>query len=178
MRKNKAFDIAFVGLKNGQYQFDYEIDNAFFETFGTPEFQESRLTVHMILDKKENFLQLDFEITGDIKINCDRCGDLFDMDIWDAFTLLVKRANDPQIAQTENEDPHIAFISHHETVMNVAKWIYDFALLSIPMQRIHPEDEEGYSQCNPEALKKLEDLKEDKTKENNPIWKGLEQFRK
>ncbi len=177
MRKNKAFDIAFVGLKNGIHHFNYKINDEFFEQFKPQDFKESDLSVHLSMDKRERFFLLDFEITGSILTACDRCADIFSLEIWDEFPFTVKQVADPEMAQEENEDPNMAFIANQDTVMNVAKWIYDFSLLSIPMQKIHPDDADGNSTCNPKALEKLENLKREQNIEDNPIWKGLEQFR-
>lgn len=177
MKQHQAFDIAFVGLKNGVHQFTYEPDDAFFASFSPPDFQDSRLTVQMVMDKKERFFLLDFEITGSVRLNCDRCGDLFEMTIWDEFPLVVKRVFDPSEMEEDDDDPNVAFISLHDSVLNVAKWVYEFALLSIPMQRVHPTDDVGKSTCNPVVLKKLEKMKNKKDMNDNPIWKGLEQFR-
>ncbi len=177
MRQHRAFEIAFVGLKNGIHHFTYQIDNAFFESFSPPEFQASNLTVQVEMDKKDNFFLLNFEITGSIRINCDRCGEPFEMAIWDEFPLVVKKVADPAQMEEDDDDPNVAFISQHESILNIAKWVYEFALLSIPMQRIHPNDEKGKSTCNPAVLKKLENMKNEKFTEDNPIWKGLEQFR-
>ena len=176
MRQHQAFDIAYVGLKNGLHAFEYQIDNAFFESFSLPDFQQSRLDIKLAMDKKGNFFLLNFEITGSIQVNCDRCGEPFDMAIWDEFPLVVKRVFDPA-ADSQEEDPNVVFIPQQETVLNVAKWVYEFALLSIPMQRIHPNDADGKSMCNPAVLKKLEEMKNGKESQSNPIWQGLEQFR-
>lgn len=177
MRQHKAFEIAFVGLKNGIHHFTWQIDDVFFASFSPPDFQDSDLTVQMDMDKKENFFLLDFEITGSIRLNCDRCGDLFEMAIWDKFSMVVKRVSNPSEMENTDDDPNVAFISLHESILNVAKWIYEFALLSIPMQRIHPNDENGKSTCNPAVLKKLDKMKKNRDTNDNPIWKGLEQFR-
>lgn len=178
MRQHKIFDIAFVGLKNGIHHFSYPIDDAFFETFSSPDFQDSKLSVHLTMDKKDNFFLLDFDITGSIEVHCDRCGALFEMSIWDEFPLVVKRVyNLSTIKEEDDEDSDVAFIAQQESILNVAKWVYEFALLSIPMQRVHPNDENGNSTCNPAVLKKLEDMEKDKKTKENPIWKGLEQFR-
>src|SRR5699024_7144588 len=111
MRKNKAFDIAFVGLKNGIHHFDYTINDAFFKIFNPQDFQDSDLHVHLSMDKKERFFLLNFEITGSISTSCDRCGDIFSLEIWDEFPFTVKQVAEPESAQEENEDPNMAFIA-------------------------------------------------------------------
>lgn len=177
MRKYKEFEIGISSLKNGIHEFSYSLDDAFFSSFSAQDFSKSELKVQLQMDKKDRIFLLEFEITGHLLTNCDRCGDEFEMEIWDAFPLIVKRVEDPLQMETENTDPNIAYISKQEPVMNVAKWVYEFALLSIPMQRIHPNDEYGKSTCNQKALKLLADMETEKTKIKNPLWEGLEKFK-
>ena len=46
MDKIRNYDIAFVGLKNGKHEFDFEITQAFFELFDTEkEFTAPKLNI-------------------------------------------------------------------------------------------------------------------------------------
>jgi len=61
----------------------------------------------------------------------------------------------------------------------VGNWIYEFVLLSFPIQKMCSEKEMGGPQCNKEVLEKLKamEVKEEHTNANQ-LWKGLEQFKK
>ncbi len=177
MRQYQQFEIAFTGLKEGIHHFSYQIEDTFFNSFYPPDFRDSRLTVQLTMDKKENFFLLTFEVIGSVWVHCDRCGELFELQIWDEHPLAVKQVYDLSEME-EDDDPNVAYISLHDSVLNVAKWVYEFALLSIPLQHIHPNDAEGNSTCNPVVLKKLEEMKKRDQTKGNPLWKGLEQFRK
>lgn len=176
MRPHKEFEIAFVGLKSGEHEFDYDIDDQFFASYGTPDFTNSKLHVRLLMDKKTGFFLLKFEITGEVTVNCDRCGDPFILPVWDEFDLVVKLVEDPALLE-DDEDPNVVYISRHESLLQVADWIYEFCLLSIPMQRIHPDDSTGKSGCNPKVLKMLDEMKQQAGKKENPLWKDLDQFR-
>ena len=78
----------------------------------------------------------------------------------------------------QEEDPDVFYISRTESHINVASWIYDFVLLSFPMQKMCSEEEMGGPQCNKEVLEKLRamEVKEQETN-SNQLWKGLEQFK-
>jgi uncharacterized metal-binding protein YceD (DUF177 family) len=62
----------------------------------------------------------------------------------------------------------VAFVSRHETVIDISGWIYEFVMLSVPLQRVHPE-----GQCNPEAMKLLNQLGAAEDAPEHDIWKGL-----
>lgn len=177
MRPHKLFEIAFVGLKSGEHEFNYDIDDGFFEEFSQTDFRNSRLHVRLRLDKKTNFFLLNFEITGDVMVNCDRCGDPFDLPVWDEFNMVVKVVEDPTVIEAD-EDPNVAYIGRHESILDVAGWVYEFSLLSIPMQRIHPDTVEGKAGCNPAVLKMLDDMRHPESTQQNPIWKDLDKFKK
>jgi hypothetical protein len=44
----------------------------------------------------------------------------------------------------------------------------------VPLQHIHPDNANGSSGCNPQALNLLDKLKEVEEAPINPIWKGLD----
>lgn len=176
MRSQHGFEIAFVGLKNGIHEFTYDIDDQFFAAYSSVDFNHSWLHVQLQMDKKTNFFLLKFEITGEVTVNCDRCGEPFVFPVWDEFHLVVKLVYDVSAVE-EDEDPDVAYVSQHDSILNVANWVYEFALLSIPMQRLHPDDEQGMSTCDPKVLKMLEDMKMNEHKKENLIWKDLDQFR-
>ena len=52
MKPLKEFEIPFVGLKIGKHNFEYQIDNKFFEYFEYEEFNDVNVDVNLELDKK------------------------------------------------------------------------------------------------------------------------------
>ncbi|MFZ4753559.1 MAG: YceD family protein [Chitinophagaceae bacterium] len=155
MKHSREFEIAFVGLKPGIHVFEYNIDSQFFDRFGEVEFANPQLNIQLTLDKKSGIFLLHFNINGKVSLPCDRCGDDFELNIWDEFDLVVKQIDDELVAEKSEADAEVAYIGRSESILEVSTWIYEFVLLSIPMQHIHPDNESGESTCNPEALKYL-----------------------
>ncbi len=60
MNKRKEFIIPFVGLKLGKHQFEYQINNSFFEIFDFSEFEKSNIKVNVVLEKKSEFIRIRF----------------------------------------------------------------------------------------------------------------------
>lgn len=177
MDYHRNFDIAFVGLKLGVHEFDYELKDEFFQRFHEVDFRNADAKVKVILDKHHNFMQIKFEVGGSLEVTCDRCGNDLPIDLWDEFNLIVKLVDDPEKMNEEEEDPDIYYISKGESHLHLATWLYEFVILSIPMQRMCGEDEKGKSKCNPEVLAKLNDFKDANDNKANPIWKGLDKFK-
>ncbi len=178
MAKKRAFEIAFVGLKPGIHEFDYEVDDKFFAEKGVTDFTNCDANIKLSLDKKSSFMLLKFEITGKAKVTCDRCGNPLPMDIWDEFNMLVKLVENPDDMNNQEEDPDVYYISKTESHIDVGNWIYEFVLLSFPIQKTCSDEEKGGLLCNKEVLKKLKllEVKQDKNT-SNPLWSGLEQFK-
>ena len=178
MGNRRAFDIAFVGLKPGIHQFEYQVDDKFFADYKETDFENCYATVKVSLEKNTSFMMLKFEIGGSVTVVCDRCGNNLPIDLWDEFSLVIKQVENPEEMNETEEDPDIFYISRTESHIHMADWIYEFVMLSIPMQRMCSEDEMGGPQCNKEILAMLKKMNSGTIENNHPLQKGLEKFKK
>ncbi len=170
MKHHREFEIAFVGLKPGEHTFHYQITDKFFEQADKPEFHDALIDVKLILDKKQGTFLLKFDINGKVQIPCDRCGDEYEMLLWDEFELLVKVIDDDEVARKSEDDAEVAYIGRSESILDVSGYIYEFIILSIPIQHIHPDREDGSSGCNPAVI---EFLKKQEVEQRQQVWKNL-----
>lgn len=178
MKPLREFDIAFVGVNPGVHSFQYAIGDSFFDNFEEPkDFSNCVVSVNLTLDKKSNFFLLKFEIGGKATVTCDRCGELFEMQLWDDFNQIVKLVENPEELASSEEDPDVSYLLKTESHLNVADFIYEFIHLSIPMQRIHPDNADGKSGCNPKVIEMLDQMNQQAKENDNPIWKGLDKFK-
>ncbi|MET0244596.1 MAG: DUF177 domain-containing protein [Flavitalea sp.] len=177
MSNRRNYDIAFVGLKPGIHEFEYEINDKFFADYQEQEFRKCVANVKLKLDKKNGLMLLKFEIGGKLEVTCDRCGNDLPLDLWDEFNIVVKMVEDPEVMNDQEEDPDVYYISHSESHLHIADLIYEFINLAIPMQRMCLPKELGGPDCNKEVLSMLKKLDAENNKPENPLWKGLEKFR-
>jgi len=174
MKHNREFEIAWQGLKPGVHTFQYEIGDRFMKDHGegVGDVKEMHAVVKVSFDKQTNFFMLHFDVGGYVVVPCDRCGDDFQLQLWDEFDLLVKLAGED--AEEIDEESDVVFIPRSETVLDLSNWLYEFVMLSIPLQRIHPDMADGKPGCNPQALNLLTKLEpEPEDQSANDIWKGL-----
>ncbi len=178
MGSKRLYEIAFVGLKPGVHEFNYELDATFFKEKAAENEDDVVANVKLMLDKNVGFMFLKFIVGGNAAVNCDRCGNMLKVDLWDEFNMVVKLTENAQKANDEEEDADVFYIERSESHIDVSDWLYEFVLLSIPMQHICGSDSNGKSLCNEDVLKKLEQMqvKSDEQKENS-IWKGLDKFK-
>lgn len=174
MKHNREFEIAWQGLKPGPHSYIYDIDDRFMQERGAgDDFSNWNAKVTLGFDKHENFFMLKFDIDGVVTVACDRCGDDFELRLWDEFNLLIKLAGGDDEELPEEEDD-VVFIPRSETVIDISGWLYEFVMLSIPLQHIHPDKADGSPGCNQEALNLLDRMRENEEQAANPLWKGLE----
>jgi uncharacterized metal-binding protein YceD (DUF177 family) len=174
MKHNREFEIAWQGLKPGVHVFQYDLNDKFIEDKGGTErdFRDLDAQVELKFDKKTNFFLCHFDIDGSVTVPCDRCGDDYKLRLWDEFDLVIKLTGDE--TEESEDDADVVFIPRSETVIDISDWLYEFVMLSIPLQHVHPDNADGTSGCNPEALKLLDQLSGTEEKPANDIWKGLE----
>lgn len=174
MNNLKAYLIPFLGLKIGKHQFDYQVDNTFFAHFDYDEFNDASVKVSIILEKKSTLLELEIKHKGTVNVPCDVSGEEFDLAIKGNLKLVVKFGD---AFNDENEE--LLIIPHGEFQINMAQYIYESIVLSVPLRRIHPGVKDG---SLTEVIEKLESLapKENKESEQkneiDPRWENLKKL--
>ncbi|HIE16395.1 MAG TPA: DUF177 domain-containing protein [Bacteroidales bacterium] len=162
------YDIYFSGKSNGFYSFDYIIGNDFFKLFPKPPIEEGTLNVHLQMEKKQKLLIFDFKITGEIALVCDNCLEKF------MSPVLLTAKQYVKLGQIYEELDEVTIsIPHSEEKINVAQWIYETIVLSIPIRRVHPLDENGHPTCNPDMIKRIKDLSQTNQIKKDSRWDKL-----
>lgn len=171
MMKLKAYTIPFVGLKLGKHQFEYEIDNKFFEHFEYDDFNSADLKVDLLLEKKTTLMEFNFKASGTVNVHCDLTNEPYDQPIDNELLLVV---NFGEEFNDDNED--LLILPHGEYQVNIQQYIYELIVLSVPSKKVHPGVADG--SLRSEVLDKLEELspKEKEIKEEeeiDPRWNKL-----
>lgn len=152
MRKLAAFTIPFVGLKQGKHIFDYQINNEFFEHFGFNEFNSANVKVDLVLEKKPTLMELTFTASGDVNVFCDLTNEPFDQEIEGELILVVKFGD-----EFNDDNEELLILPHGEYQLDVAQYIYELVVVSVPQKRIHPGVLDG--SLKSDVLEKLEELR-------------------
>ena len=166
------FVIPFRGLKEGEHQFDYIINNSFFEVYPYEDILDADINVHLNFIKKSTLFELGFTAIGNVKVFCDISNESYLQPIEGALDLVIKFGDD---YNNENED--ILIIPYGEYEVDIDQYLYEMIVLSIPLKKIHPGIIDG--SLKTDILDKLEELQPNKEQNNNsidPRWdkvKGL-----
>ncbi|WP_394974468.1 YceD family protein [uncultured Croceitalea sp.] len=173
MKKLKEFFIPFSGLKLGKHEFEYTIDNTFFESFGYGEFNSSSVNLKAVLNKMNTMMELDIKASGSVNVNCDLTSEPYNQEIESDLQLVIKFGE-----AYNDEDDEILILPHGEYQLNIAQYVYEMLVLAVPQKRVHPGVLDGTLKS--EALNKLEELQPKETKENkqdtDPRWDGLKKL--
>ena len=142
MNPLRAYDIHIVGLDNKRYEYDFTSDNSFFVALEQELIKAGTIKTHLALEKSETMIRLDFHIVGVVEQTCDRSLDEYDEPVDTRQTMLLKFGD-----HNEELSDEIELIERNTTTINVARYIFEFISLSLPMKRLHPrfrdeEDEE------------------------------------
>ena len=175
MKNTKEYLIPFIGLKLGKHHFEYQISNAFFEIFDYNEYQNSDIKVNVVLEKKSTLLELSFKHKGVVNVPCDLTSEDFDLSIKGKMKLIVRFGE-----EFNNDNEELLILPHGEFEIDLAQYIYEMIVLSVPLRRVHPGVKDG--SLNTEALTKLNELKvkevkkENKEEDIDPRWDKLKQL--
>jgi len=165
----KQYTIEFRELELGEHNFEFKINNAFFEHFEKSEVQEGDLTANVRLLKEKRLITLNIFIEGNVSVMCDRCLEYFDYPIQYEGILYLNLNPD-----FEEDRMDMINIKEDQGKINLAQRFYENIHLSLPLKRVHPDDEDGNPTCNQEMLKLLEKYKQGEDDDSiDPRWEKL-----
>lgn len=175
MKVNKDFLIPFVGLKQGKHQFEFDIDKTFFDGFDFDEYNDVDIKVNLVLEKKSTMLELAFKHKGTVNVPCDLSNEDFDLPVKGKLNLIVKFGD-----EFNNDNDEMLILPHGEYQVDVAQYIYEMIVLSVPSKRVHPGMKDGTMDAA--IIDKLyelapkEKLKEEKKENTDPRWDELKKL--
>jgi uncharacterized metal-binding protein YceD (DUF177 family) len=174
MKVTNEFLIPFVGLKLGKHQFEYQINKKFFDHFEYDEFENANIKVNVVLEKKSTMLELNFKHKGTINVPCDLTSEDFDLPVKGSLKLIVRFGE-----EYNDDNEELLILPFAEFQIDVAQFIYEMIVLSIPLRKVHPGVKDGSLQS--EALTKLNEInvkehEEVKQEQTDPRWDTLKKL--
>jgi len=165
------FAIPISGLKEGRHHYDFEIKKEFFDQFEESEVKDGTLIASIEAERCSSHIDLNIKIKGIVRICCDRCLGIFLLHIDCENRLLIK------FGRTRDEsDPDIIMVPADEQELDMKQSFYEYIHLALPIQRVHPDDNEGNSTCDPVMLEKLREHIVEEDHGNDPRWDELKKL--
>ena len=183
----RLYDIDIFRLPNGEHNYDFEVNDAFFALFNYGLIEKGQANINVQLLKTDTMITVNFDIRGKVELVCDRSLENFNYPIELNERLLVKYGE-----EEEELDDDLLVITQNTQKINVAQFIYEIIGISLPMKKIHPdyleeEDEDEFDDLSEGRLvyssldKDQEDTEEDSKEENgepiDPRWDILKNLK-
>lgn len=177
MKLLNEYSIPFTGLKLGVHQFEFEVNDSFFEEFEYSLVKSGKLNIALDLEKQETMMILHFHIKGSIQLGCDVCLANYPYLVDFKERQIVKLSGDDNL---EDDTEEIIVLKRSDTEINVASLIYEFINLAAPY--ISRCDDEGNTEwCDSEMIEKLKQLApgpKEEIEDVDPRWEALKNIKK
>lgn len=169
MKMGNEYILPIAGLSIGYHDFEFEIDDKFFDNFEFSEVKKGDVKVNLNVEKHERESILTFNFSGSVFIPCDRCNDEFEQPIENEVVIYLKYGH-----EYEEESDDVIVIPEEEE-FDVSSLIYEYIILSLPIHRVH----EDVSECNQEVINYLESAANQVSESDDidPRWKCLEELK-
>lgn len=171
MGKSNEFIVQFSGLKLGIHQFEFSVDDTFFEKLDYSPIKHGEVIVNLELDKKPAMLSLNFKLSGWIGEVCDRCAVDYHQKLNGEHQVFVKFGE-----EYDEPDDNLIILPHEAYELDVTQLIYEFIGLNVPLKKVPCEEDGDTSICDQETLKALENSDSEEEKEN-PLWAELNKIK-
>lgn len=168
---NSEFIIPLNGLAPGGSEFHWRVGSEFFEAFENTEILGADLQVAASARKAGHGVWVDCSMEGKVTVACDRCLEDLDLPVSVNVMLDVKYGEQKDGDEDSENGREMVFVPTDDTEFDLSQIVYDYACLSLPMQRHH---EDGA--CNPDAIKHLggsQEENDDKDESPFAALKGL-----
>jgi uncharacterized metal-binding protein YceD (DUF177 family) len=151
------YTIAHKGLKEGAHAFEWRVGDEFWRAHPEGGIIGGEVNVAATLEKSATgVMRLAVEIRGAVTVPCDRCLEDCELPVRYKGRLTVK--------VSEEEHPFegdILWINPGDATIDLEQYIYESVVLSLPLQRVHPEDVHGRPLCNPAMLERFRIVSEE-----------------
>ncbi len=174
MKSLRIYSIPFTGLKLGKHEFEYEINDSFFDEFEYSLVKKGALKCTVELEKQETMLILTFHITGVIFANCDRCLAQYPEPVVIHEQQIAKFSGE---SGADDEDEEIIVLSRSDHEIDVSKLIYEYINVALPLITVCI-DEGRTPFCDKEMLESLSKLSvnNEQNPHTDPRWDALKKF--
>ncbi len=159
--KKKDFDIAFIGLSNGPHDFEFELDDSFFDLFEYDHYRGLSGKATMKMVKSERVMDLEFAFEGAIQAPCDVTDEPYSQALSNTFDVSVKFGD-----AYNDENDELLILPHGEHQFNIAQMVYELVVLSIPAKLYGPNAGNGLEDY-------LEEEDEQNENDTDPRWDQL-----
>lgn len=140
-------------LETRKHKFNFSANTDFFSDFQNPEIRGGSAEISLDVEKYSHFMNVILTFSGILTVSCDRCLENFDIPVEGENFLLLAFGKVPDEQDMDEAEEDIMYVNPEDEEIDLTVYVYESICLAMPIQRIHGNDENGTSLCNPEMLK-------------------------
>ena len=169
----EQFKIDLKALTEEVTSLAFQLDDSYFGALSDAEIKGGSLHVSGSIRKAVGFFELLFDISGTVRIPCDRCLDDMDQPVETQLRLVAKLVASELVAGSPDEDD-IVMVDERDGVLDLSWFIYESIALAVPIQHVHQPGD-----CNDAMMRVLSEHSAarsrdaDAKQEIDPRWEKL-----
>ncbi len=132
MAKFGLYNISLKNLAPGKHLYQYELDKKFFDAIDGEDVRKGNVKVDLTVTKTASTIEFNFALQGVVQIPCTRCLDDMEHEVTTHNKLIVKLG--PEYSEESDE---VLIIPEDDPEINIAWFLYEFIVLSIPIKHVH-----------------------------------------
>ncbi len=132
--KFSLYNIPLRNLADGLHKFEYVLDDQYFKAIGDADsdIRRGKVNVDITVKSVSSTFEFNFTLNGEVHVPCDRCLDDILIETSSTNRLVVKFGH-----EYSEESDEIVIIPEEEGEINIAWFLYEFVMLSLPMKHVH-----------------------------------------
>jgi len=180
---SKTYSISFEGLAPGVHHFDFKVDDSLFEEFGGSGIKGGSADVSVDFTRGASVCKAEVKISGSVITECDRCLEDCTLPVSYRGHFMVRFSE-----ESMEDDGDVMWLNPADTSIDLARYIYESIVLSMPYRRVHPSDVHGKPLCNPSMLERFRIVSESefediasravRNADGDSQWSKLEELKK
>lgn len=173
MKNSERYRIDIFKLSNEAHDYEFNIDNDFFDLFEYSEIKKGSGSCQVFLDKSPSMISMDFTIDASVKLICDRSLDSFDYPINVNERIMFKYGDEEADLSDE-----VKVITQSTQSVNISHYLFEMITVVVPMKKLHPRFEES-DEAEDEIIFSSGGQKESPEDESiDPRWNALKDLNK
>lgn len=143
---NDNYSIDYKNLAVGEYDFELPIEDSLFNLWEESEIKHGHGIAKVHLVKHADMSEMSVEMSGEVEVVCDRCLEEFMHPFSWSESCVIRVTDDEPEEETDD-----LFISPADEKLDLAQWLYESVILSLPYKWVHPDIKD----CNPEMVSRI-----------------------
>ena len=133
METLSRFEIDLNRVADAAEELRWHLDDSFFSELDATLIEQGNLDATLRVHRASGAFDLEFTVTGEVSIPCDRCLELMRQPIDSAQTLRVR------LGSVRDDDGDVITVPADDPTLDVAWNLYEVIALAVPIHHVHPE---------------------------------------